>query len=142
MGIWQERSKRKPSGGKYHKYRDKRKFSMAKYDIKLKVAAEEKRKKIRTMGGNFKTKLITGTFANVVDPKTKKIKKVKIMDVIESPSSRHYARMNVITKGAILETEEGTARVTNSPGKEGMINAVMIERKAPAPKKKTRKKAK
>lgn len=140
MGVWQERSKRKPSGGKYHKNRDKRKFSMARYDIKLKIADAEKRKKIRVMGGNTKTKLVTGSFVNVVDSKTKKIKKIKINEVIDNPSSRHYARMNVVTKGAILDTEIGTVRVTNSPGKEGMINGVLVEKKIDEPKKKTKKK--
>jgi small subunit ribosomal protein S8e len=140
MGVWQERSKRKPSGGKYRKYRDKKKFSMARYDIKLKIADAEKRKNIRVMGGNAKTKLVTGTFANVLDSKTKKIKKVKIKTVVENPSSRHYARMNVVTKGAILDTEVGTVRVTNSPGKEGMINAVLVEKKVEEPTKPTKKK--
>jgi small subunit ribosomal protein S8e len=35
--------------------------------------------------------------------------------------------MAVITKGAVLDTDAGKARVTNRPGQEGMIHAVLIE---------------
>jgi small subunit ribosomal protein S8e len=135
MGLWQERSKRKPSGGKYHKYRDKRKSALARQTVLIRIADTEKRAKIRTMGGGTKVVLKTGTFANVADPKAKKIKKTKILGVLENPASRHYTRMNVITKGSILDTELGKVRVTNSPGQEGVINAVLLEKKAPEPKK-------
>jgi small subunit ribosomal protein S8e len=139
MAIWQERARRKPSGGKYHNYRDKRKFAIARQTVLLKIADAEKRSKIRVMGGNTKVKLKTGAFANISDPKTKKIAKSKIITVVENPASRHYTRMSVVTKGAIIDTELGKARVTNSPGQDGMINAVLIERKGPEPKQPAKK---
>jgi small subunit ribosomal protein S8e len=35
--------------------------------------------------------------------------------------------MNVITKGAIIETEKGLAKVVSRPGQDGVVNAVLIE---------------
>jgi small subunit ribosomal protein S8e len=35
--------------------------------------------------------------------------------------------MNVITKGAIIETEDGLAKVTSKPSKDGVVNAVLIK---------------
>ena len=55
---------------------------------------------------------------------------MKIKTVIESPDNRHYARENVLTKGAIIDTEAGKARITSRPGQEGVVNAVLIEAKA------------
>ncbi|MFB6184110.1 MAG: 30S ribosomal protein S8e, partial [Haloarculaceae archaeon] len=45
----------------------------------------------------------------------------------ENPSNPNYARRNIITKGAIIETSEGRARVTSRPGQDGQVNAVLVE---------------
>ena len=63
---------------------------------------------------------------NVMDPKTKKAKKVTLKNVLETPSNRFLARQNILVKGAIIETEAGKARITNRPGQEGSISAVLI----------------
>ncbi len=127
MGIWQKKKSRKPSGGKYHKFRDKRKREMGREPAHTKVSDKIKVKKVRTMGGNYKLRALALNYANVLDPKTGKYQKVAIKDVIENKASRHFARMKIITKGAIIETEIGKAKVTNRPGQEGMINAVLID---------------
>ena len=64
--------------------------------------------------------------ANLLDQKTKKYSKVKIKSVVESPSNRHYVRRNIITKGTVIDTEKGKAKVTSRPGQDGTINAVLI----------------
>jgi small subunit ribosomal protein S8e len=140
MAVWQERSKRKPSGGKYRPYRDKRKAALARQNVLTKIAGVEKRRLIRAAGNVRKLRCMTATHGNLYDPKTKKHKKVELIDVIENPASRHYARMDVLTKGAIVETDIGKARVTNRPGQEGYINLVLIERRAPEVKKKKKRK--
>jgi len=63
----------------------------------------------------------------VADPKTKKIRKLKIITVEKNPANPHYVRMNVITKGAIVKTEIGSVRVTSKPGQHGVVNGVLIE---------------
>jgi small subunit ribosomal protein S8e len=140
MAVWQERSKKKPSGGKYRQYRDKRKASLARQNVLTKISTVEKRRLIRAAGNTTKLRSMTATHGNLYDPKTKKHKRVELIDVIDNPASRHYARMDVLTKGAIVATDIGTARVTNRPGQEGYINLVLIERKAPEVKKKKKKK--
>ena len=55
-----------------------------------------------------------------------KFKKVKVLTVKENPANRHFVRMNIITKGAIVETDDGLARVTSRPTRDGMVNAVLV----------------
>ncbi|HDN05822.1 MAG TPA: 30S ribosomal protein S8e, partial [Candidatus Bathyarchaeota archaeon] len=49
--------------------------------------------------------------------------------VIRNPANVDYDRRGVITKGAIIETSLGLARVTSRPGQNGVINAVLISEK-------------
>ncbi len=124
--IWQGRSRRKPSGGLYRKHRKKRKYELGREQIET-LIGERKAKKVRVRGGNYKIRLFMDKYVNVYDPKQKKVVKVEIKSVAENPAHVHYARRNVITKGAIIITELGKARVTNRPSQEGVINAVLIE---------------
>ena len=79
------------------------------------------------MGGNKKVVLLSCDSVNLHNPETKKSSKVKIKSVLETPSNRFLARRNIITKGTIIETEKGRARVTNRPSQEGTINAILIK---------------
>jgi len=63
----------------------------------------------------------------VVDPQSKKVSKTKITRVTKNPSNKDYERRGVITKGAIIETEAGTARVLSRPGQDGVVNAVLVK---------------
>ena len=115
---------RKISGGRYIKSRKKKRFELAgqKRIVKL---GEEKRKSQRTRGGKLKVCLLNAKFANIRhDGKTKK---VEIKNVLETPSNKFLARQNVITKGTIIETEIGKARVTNRPSQEGSVQAILIK---------------
>uniref|UniRef100_UPI0025C310CB 30S ribosomal protein S8e n=1 Tax=Halovivax sp. TaxID=1935978 RepID=UPI0025C310CB len=51
----------------------------------------------------------------------------EIEDVVENDANPNYVRRNIITKGAIIETSEGTARVTSRPGQTGQVNALLVE---------------
>ncbi|MFB6125443.1 MAG: 30S ribosomal protein S8e [Halanaeroarchaeum sp.] len=51
----------------------------------------------------------------------------EILDVVENPANPNYVRRNILTKGAVIETEEGRARVTSRPGQTGQVNAVLVE---------------
>jgi small subunit ribosomal protein S8e len=123
--LTQYRSKRKVSGGRYKSYRGKRRFETAKIPSLTKLA-ETKRVTIETMGGNTKSRLYRAEFANVVDPKTKKNSKVKIKTILENPANRHYVRRNIMTKGTIIDTEIGKAKISSRPGQDGTVNAVLI----------------
>ncbi len=124
--IWQGRSRRKPTGGLYRPHRKKRKYEMGRPQVET-LIGERKIKKVRVRGGGYKIKLFRDQYANVYVPKEGKVVRVEIKRVVENPAHVHYARRNVITKGAIIETSLGLARVTNRPSQEGVINAVLIE---------------
>ncbi|MEM0022475.1 MAG: 30S ribosomal protein S8e [Archaeoglobaceae archaeon] len=125
--IFQGRSRRKPTGGFYRAHRKKRKYELGGEQV-LTTIGDRKAKKERMMGGSYKLKLFADKYANVYDPAQKKVVKVAIKSVVENPAHVHYVRHGVITKGAIIQTEIGKAKVTNRPSQEGIINAVLIEK--------------
>jgi len=124
--IWQGRSRRSYTGKLLRPHRKKRKYEMGRPQVET-LIGDRKIKKVRVRGGNYKIKLVRDKYANVYVPKEGKVVKVEIKRVVDNPAHVHYARSNVITKGAIIETEIGLARVTNRPSQEGIINAVLIE---------------
>lgn len=79
-----------------------------------------------TRGGNPKIRLTIAEHANVLDKAKGVCKKVKITGVSSNPANPHYIRRNIITKGAIIETEAGSAKVLSKPGQDGNINAVLL----------------
>jgi len=126
MGVSHARSLTKPSGGKKKKYYRKRKKAWIGREPAKTTVGETKIKKVRVRGGNYKFKALRIEYANVLDPKTGKSQKVKILNVKDNPANRNFARMNIITKGAIIITEIGEAKVTSRPGQEGIVNAVLL----------------
>ncbi len=127
MAVWQGRSKRKITGGRYKPYRKRRKYEMGREPTETRVSDEEKNKIIRVRGGNYKVRLVLAKYANVTDPKTNVTKKVKIISVLENKANPHYVRRNIITKGCIINTEIGKALVTSRPGQDGVVNAILLE---------------
>ena len=126
MAIWHGDAGRKVTGGKIRLARKKRKRELGREPILTKIG-EEKRRIVRTKGGGIKIKAASVQFANVIDPKTKKTKKVKILDVIENKANPQFVRSRIITKGCIIQTEIGKAKVTSRPGQDGVVNAVLLE---------------
>ena len=64
--------------------------------------------------------------ANLYDPKSKTYKKAKIINEIENPANRNFIRRNILTRGAVVETDAGKARITSRPGQDGVVNAVLV----------------
>ena len=125
MVVFQGRGRRSSRGSRYKKQRDYRKYELGRTPS-LTGLDKKRVKYIHTMGGNNKLRLLSDEYANVVDPKTKKSKKVKIKTITGNPANRHFVRRNIMTKGAILDTEIGKAKITSRPGQDGVINAVLI----------------
>jgi len=126
MAIWQGRPKRKPSGGRIRAARKKRKFEIGR-EKQFTHLGVQKAKMYRTKGANQKVRLLMVDQANVVDPKTKAIKKVKILTVKTSPSNPNYVQRNIVTKGATVMTELGEAVITSRCGQDGVVNAMLIK---------------
>jgi small subunit ribosomal protein S8e len=116
--------KRKKTGAKAHPSRGKRKYERGG-EINLARLGEELVRLRRTHGGNFKAAVVSTQYANVAAGNT--VKRLKIVRVVSNPSNRDYDRQKVITKGALIETPEGLARVTSSPGQDGTVNAVLVK---------------
>jgi small subunit ribosomal protein S8e len=88
---------------------------------------EDRRRTVRTFGGNEKFRALRATFANVTNPANGETKKVKIETVQENGANPNYVRRNLLTKGAIIKTEIGSARIMSRPGQDGVINAVLLK---------------
>lgn len=117
--------KRKPTGGKRKAYRGRRKYEIDRYPIETLLGKEERIVK-RVRGGNIKVACKSVEYANVVDSKEGKVVKAKILRVVRNIADKDYDRRGVITKGAVIETEAGTARVVSRPGQDGVVNAVKV----------------
>jgi small subunit ribosomal protein S8e len=128
MSYYQGRDKRKPTGGRLNKSREKRRFELGSTPTESAIATkDELRKATRGYGGNVKIRLDEAAFVNVIDPKTNTAKKVKLLKVKKNTSNVDYERRGVITKGALVETEVGDARVTSRPGQDGLLNAILLK---------------
>jgi small subunit ribosomal protein S8e len=126
MAIWHGEKGRKVTGGKIILARKKKKRELGRFPIYPKIG-KEIRKVVRTKGGGKKIKTFSIEFANVLDKKTNQMKKVKILDVLETRGNPQLARSGIVIKGAIIKTEIGKAKVTSKPSQNGVVNAVLIE---------------
>ena len=126
MALSQERPKRKLTGGIYQDHRKKKSFYLASQPAHTKIGKKIKRT-VKTLGGHKKVKLLAIDKVNLYNPETKKFELAAIKTVVDNPANRHFIRRNIMTKGTIVETEKGKARITSRPGQEGTLNAVLIK---------------
>lgn len=122
---FQGKSVRKYTGGRLIRQRGKRKFELGGEPANTHLGGTI-RKIAKKLGGQLKARLLRAETAIVTDLSTKTSKIVKIETVTGNPANKNYIRRNIMTKGSIIKTEIGSARVTNRPGQEGSINAVLI----------------
>jgi len=125
MAISQAKSKRKSTGGRYKSYRKKKQYELGHLPTSTKIAPKKLRK-LRILGNNLRLRLLAQDVVNVYNPKEKKYVKSKILSIVESSANRHFIRRGILTKGSIIKTEAGNAKVTSRPGQEGTINAVLV----------------
>jgi small subunit ribosomal protein S8e len=129
VSVWQGRSRRKISGGIVHLNRKKRRFEIADDPIRPVIGAKPKRLYRRGLGGRIKSKLIAETNINVIDSKTKKAKKAKLITVKDNNANPHYVQRNILNKGVIVLTDIGMIKITSRPGQDGNLNGILIEDK-------------
>tara|TARA_Y100000310_G_C20537706_1_gene741705 strand:+ start:156 stop:533 length:378 start_codon:yes stop_codon:yes gene_type:complete len=125
MARSQQKSNRKASGGRYHTSRSKRKSELAGFPANTKLADKDKPRAKRILGGNVKRSLLTVQTISVTDKKGK-ASKTEIVNVLENPANPHLVRRNIITKGAIVETKLGKARITSRPGQGSVVSGVLL----------------
>ena len=128
MALWHLRSRKKPTGGRLRRNRKKRRMDRGSMPIETKIGKRHVAKR-RVTSGSVKLKLSSVAVVNVADPKTGKVKRAKVISVKDNKANPHYIRRNIITKGAVLETDAGLVKVTSRPGQDGIVNTVLIEEK-------------
>ncbi|MEK6800336.1 MAG: 30S ribosomal protein S8e [Nanoarchaeota archaeon] len=118
---------RKTTGGKYHRFRKKKHFEKDSQERLVAVRDLDKRKTVRTIGGNKKAVTLSAKSVNISIKG--KMQKTTIKKVVETPQNFFLARQNRLMKGVVIETPLGKAKITNRPTQEGMVNAVLVESK-------------
>ncbi|MGQ4557432.1 30S ribosomal protein S8e [Halobellus sp. GM3] len=120
----QGRSKRKRTGGRLRRSHDKKRHQLGREPAETTVG-EPRFQIIDSRGNNRKVRALSTDIAQVaVDGD---VTEGTIENVVENPANVNYARRNIITKGAVIETSEGRARVTSRPGQSGQVNAVLLD---------------
>ena len=114
----------KVTGGRRHPLRSRRKYEIDRFPNEALIGEQITiTRKVR--GKNVKTSIKTIDSVNLaIDSK---IKRVKIIKVLENATNNDYQRRGIISKGAILETEEGKCRVVSRPGQHGTVNAILVK---------------
>lgn len=115
---------RKATGGKYISSKKKKMYEKPG-QRRITKLGEDKRKSKKVMGGKRKTFLLKAKSINLQE--NGKIIKAEIRNVLETPSNRFFARQNILTKGTVIETTKGKAKITNRPTQEGIVNGILIK---------------
>jgi small subunit ribosomal protein S8e len=118
------RSTRTRTGGRRRRSSDRKKHQLGSEPTETTVG-ERRLKTVDARGGTEKVRAMqTDTATVATDDGTVA---ATIESVAENPANPNYARRNIVTKGAVIETSEGRARVTSRPGQDGQVNAVLVE---------------
>ncbi|MFB6223304.1 MAG: 30S ribosomal protein S8e [Haloarcula sp.] len=120
----QGRSPRKRTGGRRRPNHKKKKHELGNETTETQVG-DPSLKTVDSRGNTQKVRAVATNVASVADGA--ETHEASIENVVENPSNPNYARRNIITKGAIIATSEGEARVTSRPGQDGQVNAVLVE---------------
>ncbi len=115
----------KITGGRRHPLRTKRKYEIDRFPNEA-VTGQQVTVPRQVRGGDVKTGLKTIDHVNLALPEGK-VKKSKILKVLENATNNDYQRRGVISMGAVLETEDGKCRVVSRPGQHGVVNAILIK---------------
>ena len=118
------RSTRKRTGGRLKPFNNRRKHEIGRHPTETQVG-EPRFRTVDVRGNGEKTRALATDVASVSTGE--ETVTAEITDVIENDAHPNYVRRNIITKGALIDTSEGTARVTSRPGQTGQVNAVLLE---------------
>ena len=120
----QGRSTRKRTGGRLKNVRKRRKDELGRLPTETQVG-EPRFRTIDVRGNDTKTRALATDVASV--NKGGETVSAEIEDVVENDANPNYVRRNIVTRGAVIDTSAGRARVTSRPGQDGQVNAVLVE---------------
>jgi small subunit ribosomal protein S8e len=115
----------KITGGRRVPLRTRRKYEIDRYPNEA-VMGQQVTVTRMVRANHIKTALKTADHVNLALADGK-VKKSKILKVLENSTNNDYQRRGVISKGAILETEDGKCRVVSRPGQHGIVNAILLK---------------
>jgi small subunit ribosomal protein S8e len=121
---YQGRSTTKRTGGRIKPSRNKKRSELGREASETTVG-DPRFQVVDARGNGTKTRALSTNVAQVADGDESV--SADILGVEENPANVNYKRRNIITKGAIIETSEGLARVTSRPGQHGQVNAVLVD---------------
>ena len=115
----------KITGGRRKPLRIRRKYETDRYPNEAINGAQVTITR-RVRGNNNKVALKSIDFVNLSTGDAKVIK-TKIIKVIDNATNNDYKRRGIISKGAILQIQEGKCKVVSKPGQLGIVNAVLVK---------------
>ena len=115
----------KITGGRRKPLRIRRKYETDRYPNEAINGAQVTITR-RVRGNNNKVALKSIDFVNLSTGDAKVIK-TKIIKVIDNTTNNDYKRRGIISKGAILQIQEGKCKVVSKPGQLGIVNAVLLK---------------
>ena len=120
----QGRSTRKRTGGRLKHAANKKRHQLGREPAETTVG-ETRLQYIDSRGTEQKVRALSTDVAQVAADG--EVSEAEIENVVDNPANVNYARRNIITKGAVIETSAGRARVTSRPGQTGQVNAVLLD---------------
>ena len=129
MAKWHGISRRKPTGGRLkrrNRYRGKRRTEVASEEQLAYVGDSDVRKNYRKRAGSQTVRTLSVNQINV-NSKDGKTVRATVKNVVGNDADSNYVRRNIVTKGAILETDKGLVRVTSRPGMHGVVSGVLVK---------------
>ena len=125
--AWHDRlTKRKKTGGKKRAFRTHRVYEQGRQPVETQFG-ETQRKEVKGISRISKVKLVKADYVNVSNPATGTTERLEILDVVSNPAKADYNRRGVITKGTIVRTKKGLAKIVSRPGQDGSLSAVVYE---------------
>jgi len=121
----QGRSTRKRTGGRRRPNSGRRKHQLGRLPTETELG-EVRLRAVDARGNTTKVRALATDVAQVATGDGDTVE-ATIEDVVENDANPNYVRRNIVTKGAVVETSEGRARVTSRPGQTGQVNAVLLE---------------
>jgi small subunit ribosomal protein S8e len=125
MAIRHGRSERKSTGGRYRSQRKSKKYEVGGEFTATRLADDHEVRAQDSRGNDTKKRVKQVHTANLAAGG--ETTETEIEAVVENPANPDYVRRDIITKGTVIETADGRARVTSRPGQDGTVNAVLLD---------------
>jgi small subunit ribosomal protein S8e len=119
------RSMRSKTGGRLRPNHKKRKHELGR-DATETGVGDPTLRVVDARGGTRKVRALQTNVASVSDGEGQ-TDHAAIEGVVENSANPNYARRNIITQGAVIDTDAGQARVTSRPGQDGQVSAVLLD---------------